>query len=100
MRLSPCLFENSHPELITIELAKQWLIISIDWNPIVHHYLLDLSVYAQQHLVYTVLVEHRLPLEDILDADLIFTDGCQRRKEIAVANVALQDIAGLDVTLE
>ena len=56
MHLSPSLLQYQHPKFISIRLTKKWMTILIHWNKIIHHYLLQFTVYTQHHLIYTTLI--------------------------------------------
>jgi hypothetical protein len=95
VHFGPGLLEDKHPKLVFIGLAEEWFADLVHRDEVVDDDLLYLAVDEHGHLVDACRVVALLT-EDGLHAFLVFGDGCEGGEEVAIAEVALDDLGGFD----
>lgn len=97
--LRPRFLKNGDPYLMTIGLTKNRLALGIDRHEVVNHYLPNNASNPQGHPIDGIARPRLIP-EDGSDPLFPLSQRRHRRKEVAIAQGALDDVLRLDSAIE
>lgn len=99
VQLRPALLQHQRPEVsIAVGPRIDQLIVFIHWEVIIDHYFLVDAVVGQFAHVDTEGVELQRP-EEVFDAVIALCQRCDCAHPVAVVELSLDDVVGVDLVL-